>query len=147
MIIMSTIWLNSISQYITIIWVCFKYNLKNAGLNTTQHWVKYGRTQQLDYCPEGWVWKQPSMCSVQYLPSTGLYLVSALDITPTDRWLNAWCIWYTYLETLQKCRSRHRIGWIIQDFRETFFNVPPGNKERRKLSCLQLWRRMLIRIN
>ncbi len=37
---------------------------------------------------------------------------------PTDRWLNVWCIWHTYLETLQECRSRHRIGWIIQDFRE-----------------------------
>ncbi len=30
-----------------------------------------------------------------------------------------WCIWHTYLETLHECRSRHRIGWIIQDFRET----------------------------
>ncbi len=36
-----------------------------------------------------------------------------------DRWLNVWCIWHTYLETLQECRSRRRIGWIIQDFRET----------------------------
>ncbi len=46
-------------------------------------------------------------------------LVSASDVTRTDRWLNVWCIWYTYLETLQECRSRRRIGWIIQDFRET----------------------------
>ncbi len=46
-------------------------------------------------------------------------VVSASDVTPTDRWLNVWCIWYTYLETLQECRSRRRIGWIIQDFRET----------------------------
>ncbi len=46
-------------------------------------------------------------------------LVSASDVTPTDRWLNVWCIWHTYLETLQECRSRSRIGWIIQDFRET----------------------------
>ncbi len=38
---------------------------------------------------------------------------------PMDRWLNVWCIWHTYLETLQECRSRRRIGWIIQDFRET----------------------------
>ncbi len=38
---------------------------------------------------------------------------------PTDRWLNVWCIWHTFLETLQECRSRRRIGWIIQDFRET----------------------------
>ncbi len=30
-----------------------------------------------------------------------------------------WCIWHTYLETLQQCQSRRRIGWIIQDFRET----------------------------
>ncbi len=46
-------------------------------------------------------------------------LVSASDVTPTDRWLNVWCIWFTFLETLQECRSRRRIGWIIQDFRET----------------------------
>ncbi len=42
-------------------------------------------------------------------------VVSASDVTPTDHWLNVWCIWYTYLE----CRSHRRIGWIIQDFRET----------------------------
>ncbi len=57
----------------------------------------------------------------------GYLLVS--DVTPTDRWLNVWCIWHIYLETLQEFRSRRRIGWIIQDFRETcvsFFNVPPN---------------------
>ncbi len=48
-----------------------------------------------------------------------LMIVSASDVMPTDRWLNVWCIWHTYLETLQECRSRRRIGWIIQDFRET----------------------------
>ncbi len=48
-----------------------------------------------------------------------LSLVSASNVTPTDRWLNVWCIWYSYLETLQECRSRRRTGWIIQDFRET----------------------------
>ncbi len=39
------------------------YTLKNAGLNTTQHWVKYGQnpaiglflTQGLGYYPEGWL--------------------------------------------------------------------------------------------
>ncbi len=56
----------------------------SPSLNTPQHWVKYGRTQRLGYCPEGWVKhvkktnmfgiKQPSMCSVQYISSTGLYL-------------------------------------------------------------------------
>ncbi len=46
-------------------------------------------------------------------------LVSASDVTTTDHWPNVWCIWHTYLETLQECRSRRRIGWIIQDFRET----------------------------
>ncbi len=56
-----------------------------------------------------WKSMEPKMCSVT-APS---------DVTPTDRWLNVWCIWHTYLETLQECRSRHRIGWIIQDFRET----------------------------
>ncbi len=43
-------------------------------------------------------------------------LISDSDVTLTDRWLNVWCIWYTYLETLQECQSRCRIGWIIQDF-------------------------------
>ncbi len=46
-------------------------------------------------------------------------VVSASGFTPTDRWLNVGCIWHTYLETLQECRSRRRIGLIIQDFRET----------------------------
>ncbi len=46
-------------------------------------------------------------------------IVSASDVTPTDCWLNVWCIWHTYLETLQECRSHRRIGWIIQDFQET----------------------------
>ncbi len=56
-----------------------------------------------------------------------------------DRWLNVWCIWHTYLETLHECRSHHWIGWIIQDFRETcvaFFNVPPGNKDAVALNPL-----------
>ncbi len=48
-----------------------------------------------------------------------LEVVSASDVTPTDRWLNVWCIWHTKVETLQECRSRRRIGWILQDFRET----------------------------
>ncbi len=46
-------------------------------------------------------------------------LVSASDVTPTDRWLNVWCIWHTFLETLQECRGRHLTGWIKPDFRET----------------------------
>ncbi len=28
-------------------------------------------------------------------------IVSASDVTPTERWLNVWCIWHTYLKTLQ----------------------------------------------
>ncbi len=48
-----------------------------------------------------------------------LELVSASDVTPTDRWLNVWYIWHTKVETLQECRSHRRIGWIIQDFWET----------------------------
>ncbi len=42
--------------------IIFSYNLittllKNAGLNTTQCWVKYGQTQRLGYwlLAEGWV--------------------------------------------------------------------------------------------
>ncbi len=45
-------------------------------------------------------------------------LVSASDITPTDFWLNIWCIWHTNVETLQGFQSHHRIDWILQDFRE-----------------------------
>ncbi len=46
-------------------------------------------------------------------------LVSASDVTPTERLLNIWCIWFTKVETLQEFWSRRRIGWIIQDFLET----------------------------
>ncbi len=76
-------------------------------------------------------------------------LVSASDVTPTDRWLNVWCIRHTKVETLQELRSHPVICWIIQDFRETCVSrSSTGNKdavtpnpphERRKLSCLQLW--------
>ncbi len=48
-----------------------------------------------------------------------LLVVSASDVTPTERWLNVWCIWHTFLETLQECRSRHLTGWIKPDFWET----------------------------
>ncbi len=41
-------------------------------------------------------------------------VVSASEVTPTDRWLNVWCIWHTKVETLQEFRSCHRIGWIIR---------------------------------
>ncbi len=43
-----------------------------------------------------------------------------------------------YLETLQECRSRRQIGWIIQDFQKTcvFFNVAPGNKDAVELNPL-----------
>ncbi len=54
------------------------------------------------------------------LPSEGHdSVVSASDVTPTECWLNVWCIWHTFLETLQDCRSRHLTGWIKPDFRET----------------------------
>ncbi len=46
-------------------------------------------------------------------------VVSASYVTSTECWLNVWCIWYTYLETLQEFRSHQWICWIIQDFRET----------------------------
>ncbi len=56
---------------------------------------------------------------LHYLFRCILSIVSASDVTPTDRWLNVWCIWHTYLETLQECWSHRRIGWIIQDIRGT----------------------------
>ncbi len=61
-------------------------------------------------------------CQTKIVPNKAIcasQLVSASDVTLTERWLNVWCIWHTYLETLQECRSRRRIGWIIQDFWET----------------------------
>ncbi len=39
-------------------------------------------------------------------PTVNPKLGSASDVTHTDLWLNVCCIWYTYLETLQECRSR-----------------------------------------
>ncbi len=155
---MSNDLINSISQCIHVIWVCFKYILKNAGLNTTQRWVKYGRTQQLDTAQKVGFWKNPSLFGSNITQHCVVFSL-ILRCHSHDRWLNVWCIWYTYLETLQKWRSHLRIGWIIQDFRETyvaFFNILPGNKdavvpnpphERRKPSCLQLWWRTLIRVN
>ncbi len=74
-------------------------------------------------------------CTKRKLTGVNWLLVSASNVTPTECWLNVWCIWYTYLETLQECRSRRRIGWIIQEFWEmsdvcvAFFNVPPWNKD------------------
>ncbi len=66
------------------------------------------------HCVNNWRYGNP------LYHSTMLQVVSASDVTPTDRWLNVWCIWHTKVETLQEFRSRHRIGWIINyDFRET----------------------------
>ncbi len=69
-------------------------------------------------------------------PTVNPKLGSASDVTHTDLWLNVCCIWYTYLETLQECRSRCRIGWIIQDFQETCVS-------RSLMFCLEIktpWR-------
>ncbi len=41
---------------------------------------------------------------------TNTTLVSASDVTPTDHWLNVWCILHTYQEILQEFRSRRQIG-------------------------------------
>ncbi len=55
------------------------HTLKNAGLNTTQRWVKYGRTQRLGcfvlgYCPEGWV-KHLTQMLVENNPIVGFVLI------------------------------------------------------------------------
>ncbi len=49
------------------------------------------------------------------------------DVTPTDRWLNVWCIWYTYLENTSVV-SKSLSDWL--DYTGfpgamcvTFFNV------------------------
>ncbi len=90
-----------------------------------------------------------SMQGIMLRAEVTLTLVSASDITHTDRWLNVWCIRHTKVETLQELRSRPVICWIIQDFRETCVSrSSTGNKdavtpnpphERRKLARLQLW--------
>ncbi len=68
-------------------------------------------------------------CWTHYLPCESAeatsQVVSASDVTPTERWLNVWCIWYTYLETLQECRS---CRGFPGDVCVAFFNVLPGNK-------------------
>ncbi len=68
-------------------------------------------------------------------------LVSASDVTPTERWLNVWCIWHTKVEKLKEFQSRRQIGWIIQDFQETCVT-------RSLTFCLEtkmLWRQTLSR--
>ncbi len=55
-------------------------------------------------------------------------VVSASDVTPTDRWLNVWCIWYT------SGVSKSSSDWLNYtgfpgDLCVVFFNVPPGNKD------------------
>ncbi len=47
-----------------------------------------------------------------------IWLADALDALALDRWLNVWCIRHAKLEKLQEFRSRHRIGWFLQNFRE-----------------------------
>ncbi len=47
-----------------------------------------------------------------------IILVSASNVSPTESWLNVWCIWHIKVETLQDFRSRPLICWIIQYFRE-----------------------------
>ncbi len=55
----------------------------------------------------------------------------ASGIMPSERWLNVWCIWHTFLETLPECRSRHLTGWIkdlnvninIQSSRHRIFKI------------------------
>ncbi len=54
---------------------------------------------------------------------------------PTDRWLNVWCILYTYLETLQECQSRRRIGWTRKDFQETCVLHSLTFRLETKISC------------
>ncbi len=53
------------------------------------------------------------------------------------RRLNVWCIWYTYLETLQECLSHRRIGWIIQDFQEMCVSRSLTFRLETKMPCHQ----------
>ncbi len=56
-------------------------------------------------------------------------LVLASDITSTEHWLNVWCVWHTYLETLQSSSDWLNYTWFPGDVCIAFFNVPTGNKD------------------
>ncbi len=60
-------------------------------------------------------------------------VVSASDVTPTDRWLNIWCIWHTKSGNTSGV-SKSSLDWLNYtgfpgDVCVAFFNVPPGNKD------------------
>lgn len=69
--------------------------------------------------------------------------------------MNAWCIRHSKWETLRNFQNRHLIGWILQDFRETFVS----HSLTVRLETKSLWHRtplwkkkitrqwVLIRIN
>ncbi len=61
---------------------------------------------RLAYCPVESSWSQCSWTSLSLRRHAHVPLAK-------------WFIWHIKVETLQEFRNRHRIGWIIQDFRET----------------------------
>ncbi len=69
----------------------------------------------------GMLWCFNHVTCLALMSSPGVYVpvVSASDVTPTERWLNIWCIWHTFLETLQEWQSCHLTGWMKLDFQET----------------------------
>ncbi len=57
-------------------------------------------------------------------------LVSASGVTPTERWLNVWCIWHTFWKHF---RSVKVVIWLVElnriSGRCVFIFGPPGNKD------------------
>ncbi len=92
-------------------------------------------TYIVTYCAWRSLWFQrlPSQCGHKYMNNiskTDLRVtsrvVSASDVTPTNRWLNVWCIW-PHL-------SGNTSDWLNYtgfpgDLCVAFFNVPSGNKK------------------
>ncbi len=69
---------------------------------------------------------------IYYWSQNRASLVSASDVTPTDRWLNIWCIWHKSGNTSGVSKSSS--DWLNYtgfpgDVCVAFFNVPPGNKD------------------
>ncbi len=104
---------------------------------------------QLHFAPQRW----------RHVQTTNRRVVSASDVTPTDRWLNVWCagtlFWKNFrsvevfiglvelyrISGRRVCRVLLRSAW-----KQRCSDAKPPH-ERRKPSCLQMWRRALIRIN
>ncbi len=64
--------------------------------------------------------------------AVGGSVVLASDVTPTERWLNVWCIWHTFWKHFT---SVEVVIWLVElnrnsgDASVAFIFGPPGNKD------------------